>query len=135
MPFKTRQILLVEDNPGDVLLTEEAFKMHGRGQFVLHHASSFRGALETMAKQAVDAVLMDLFLPDVECLEGVLKMTQAYPRVPLVAMSSFMNETVSSFALQMGARAYLSKTDLDWENLVGTVRLQTGVKKAEALSN
>jgi len=78
---------------------------------------------------------MDLFLPDVECLEGVLKMTQAYPRVPLVAMSSFMNETVSSFALQMGARAYLSKTDLDWENLVGTVRLQTGVKKAEALSN
>ena len=135
MSFKIRQILLVEDNPGDVRLTEEAFKEHGNGEFELHHASSFRDALETMAQKRVDAVLMDLFLPDVECLEGILKMTQAHPHVPVVAMSSFMNETVSSFALQMGARAYLSKTDLDWENLVGTVRRQTGVKMAGAVSN
>lgn len=134
MSFKVRQVLLVEDNPGDVRLTEEAFKEHGNDEFELHHASSFREALETMSKRRVDVVLMDLFLPDVECLEGVLKMTQAHPSVPVIAMSSFMNETVASFALRMGARAYLSKTDLDWENLVGTVRRQTGLAEAAAVS-
>ncbi len=135
MALKVRQVLLVEDNPGDVRLAEEAFKLYGNGEFQLLHASSIQGALDEMVSHPVDAVLMDLFLPDVEGLEGVSRMAKAHPGVPVIAMSSFFDERFVSSALQMGARAFLPKTGLKWEDLVKTVRLQANGKTAGLAAN
>lgn len=131
MSPKTKKILIVEDNPGDVRLMEEAFKRHGNDEFRLVDVSCFQNALEKMEHQSFDAVLLDLFLPDVDGLEGVLRVSKAHPRVPIIAMSSFYDEKMASFALQMGAKAYLPKTDLKWEELLRTVRLQTSGTKAK----
>ena len=135
MPVKTKKILLVEDNPGDVRLMEEAFKRHGKDEFKLVDVSCFQNALEKLERQAFDAILLDLFLPDVDGLEGVFRISKAHPGVPLIAMSSFYDDKMASFALQMGAKAYLPKTGLKWEELLRTVRLETNGKKASLIPN
>jgi DNA-binding response OmpR family regulator len=125
MPTKTKKVLLVEDNPGDVLLMEEAFKEHGKGEFQLFHSDSLRGALEKHSKEPMDAVLLDLFLPDTYGLESLFQANRAMPGVPIIAMSSFYDEKVGSHAREMGAQTYLSKNDLDGESLIQTLRRHT----------
>ena len=135
MPVKIKRILLVEDNPGDVRLMEEAFKRHWNDEFKLLSVSCFQSAVEKLEHQDFDAILLDLFLPDVDGLEGVFRISKAHPRVPLIAMSSFYDDTMASFALQMGAKAYLPKTNLNWEELMRIIRVQTNVAKAKVAVN
>lgn len=134
MSVKIRKILLVEDNPGDVRLMEEALKRYGNDEFKLWNVSCFQNALEKLERQAFDVILLDLFLPDVDGLEGVFRASRAYPLVPLIAMSSFYDEKMACFALQMGAKAYLPKSDLKWEELLETLRILTKGPKAGAVA-
>ena len=73
-------ILLVEDNPADVRLTQEALK-NGKIQHQLHVVEDGVGALSLLRRQASythamrpDIILLDLGLPDSQGLDGLTKL-------------------------------------------------------------
>lgn len=122
-------VLLVEDDPGDVLMTQEAFG-DNRLDNILHVVSDGVEALEFLRKQGAhadaptpDLVLLDLNLPRMsgrEVLDAV-KNDPALRMIPIVVLttSSDHDDVLSSY--DMHANAYVTKP-LDFEHFLTAVR-------------
>lgn len=85
----TVRILLVEDNPGDVLLLREALAVSGR-DLDLEHAGDGRAALARLARPGAelpDLVVMDLNLPDLRGAELLAALRSAPVAVAVLSGS------------------------------------------------
>jgi diguanylate cyclase (GGDEF)-like protein/PAS domain S-box-containing protein len=115
-------LLLVEDNPGDARLLREMFKEQGSHNTELTHVGCMSDAEKHLAKGAVDIIVLDLGLPDVQGLEAVRRAHAAAPRVPLVVLSVLDDESLATQALQEGAQDYLIKGQTDARGLLRALR-------------
>ena len=122
MESPKRKLLVVDDNPGDIRMLEETLKQYGPGEFELLSENSLGSALERLSHEKVDAVLLDLFLPDAACVEGLWKIQETSPGTPLVVLTGWDDQKTSLHALQMGARFYLVKGHFRGEALVKALR-------------
>lgn len=122
-------ILLVEDNPGDVRLTEEAFK-EGQISNTLHVVTDGVEALEFLRKEGEyadatcpDIVLLDLNLPRMDGDE-VLEEIRADPdlkHLPVIILTSSVAEEDVVKSYELKANAYLTKP-VDPDKFVETIR-------------
>ncbi len=108
-----KEILLVEDNPGDALLLREMLKEQGWYSTHLTHVEYMSAAEKHLAEHAVDIVLIDLYLPDAQGLAAVRRVQAAAPRVPLVVLTGMDDESLAIQALQDGAQDYLIKGQIE----------------------
>lgn len=123
------EILLVEDNPGDVLLAKEALK-EAKVYNNLHVASDGEQALKYLQRQGQhedaprpDLIILDLNLPrrsGREVLE-VIKNDAALRRIPVVVLTTSMAEDDVLRAYDLNANCYITKP-IDLEELVKVVR-------------
>ncbi|WP_254528536.1 response regulator [Natrinema gelatinilyticum] len=130
-PFQPEpaQILLVEDNPGDVRLTKEAFKQ-GRIENDLHVVSNGADALDFLSGRndyrdapRPDLVLLDLNLP-VKNGEDVLEELKDDPAlrpIPVIVLTSSRAEEDVVKSYELHANAYLTKP-VDPDEFIETVR-------------
>ena len=70
------KILLVEDNPGDVLIFREHLRFSGI-EFELTESTSLKDAISKISQQDFDVILLDLGLPDSIGIE-TLKKTKSF---------------------------------------------------------
>lgn len=106
------KILLIEDNPGDVRLVREMLK-ETPGDFTLDFAETLASGLEFLSINEVDAVLLDLGLPDSRGLETLARFQGQCPHLPVVTMTSIDDEEVAVQAVRQGAEDYLVKGEID----------------------
>lgn len=124
MPAKAREpvILLVEDNPGDVRLTQEALKQ-GSTPHQLEVATDGEEALDYLFQedehataQRPDLVLLDLNLPKCDGRE-VLERVKADPslrQIPIVILTTSEAAEDVRHAYEHNANCYITKpVDLD----------------------
>jgi two-component system response regulator len=113
-------ILLVEDNPADVRLTQEAFK-DARVPNRLHVARDGVEALSmlrdaTGAVPRPDLILLDLNLPRKdgrEVLEDI-KQDETLRHIPVVVLSTSQSEQDIARSYRLGANAFVTKpVDID----------------------
>ena len=116
------KVLLVEDNPGDVLLLRELLSDATADNIILTHVERFRDALPVLAKTPHDIVLLDLSLPDSLGLESLWRLRQERSDVPVVIFTSADDEQVASTALKSGAQDYIVKGGLDGAAILRTLR-------------
>ncbi|WP_240746658.1 response regulator [Cryptosporangium phraense] len=119
------EVLIVDDDPGDVLLIEEALaerRLHHR----LHTAGDGVLALEFLrdsAQPRPDLILLDLNMPRMNGREllGEVKADPALRAIPVVVLStSAVTEDVTdSYGLR--ANAYVTKP-VDFDDFVATVQ-------------
>lgn len=121
-PEKPIDVLLVEDNPGDVRLTREAFETTDT-ETTLHHVTDGDAALDYLSVgdtadsgSAPDLVLLDLDLPGTdgyEILEAIREDARLQYLPVIVLTSSDADEDVSR-CYRANANAYVTKpTDCD----------------------
>ena len=122
MSKKSIKILLVEDNPGDARLLREMLSKQDALDIELTHVSSMSGAEGHIAKDAVDIILLDLGLPDVQGLGAVRRARAAAPRVPLVVLTGLHDEALAAQVLQEGAQEHLIKGQIETRGLVRAMR-------------
>jgi NarL family two-component system response regulator LiaR len=72
-------------------------------------ASSGETALELCAKLQPDVVLMDLVMPGIGGIEATRQIRERYPRVQVIALTSFPEDDLVQAALRAGAISYLLK--------------------------
>lgn len=116
------QILLVEDNPTDVLLIEDALEQVRGVKITLTHAKRLDEALARLQGEYFDAVLLDLGLPDSSGLETFARTQSGYPNVPILILSGLDDETLALTAVREGAQDYLVKGKINSIMLARTVR-------------
>lgn len=126
---KTIDVLLVEDDPGDVLMTREAFtenKVANRLAVVSDGVS----ALEFLRKEGeyVDAptpdlVLLDLNLPRMDGREvlAAMKSDDELRRIPVVVLTTSEAEEDVLRSYSLHANAYVTKP-VDFERFIDVVR-------------
>jgi CheY-like chemotaxis protein len=126
---KTIDVLLVEDDPGDVLMTREAFE-HNKVRNTLTVVADGVSALEYLRKEGEhadastpDLILLDLNLPRMdgrEVLEA-LKADERLRMIPVVVLttSEAEDDVVRSYALH--ANAYVTKP-VDFEQFMDVIR-------------
>jgi len=129
-------ILLIEDNPGDARLIQEALLETNRDhptttRFKLTVADRLCAGLGALAQRNVDVILLDLSLPDSEGLSTLLSISAQAPALPVIVMTGLDDETITVGALQAGAQDYLIKGELDGNLLVRAIRYAIERKRAE----
>lgn len=116
------RVLLVEDNPTDVLLLREALAEVRLADFELSYVSQLADARDYLNQTAVDVILLDLGLPDSQGLETLLKLRQQTARTPIVVLTGLADEELGLKALQAGAQDYLVKGQVDGWGLARAIR-------------
>jgi CheY-like chemotaxis protein len=122
-------VLLVEDDPGDVLMTREAFE-HYKLRNVLHVVTDGEQALQFLRRSGDYAgaprpglILLDLNLPRLDGLEVLaeIKADPVLKVIPVVILttSQAQQDVLRSYALH--ANAYVSKP-VDFERFMEAIR-------------
>ena len=101
------RVLLIEDNPGDAELI--AISLEGAGGFQLEVCGRLSEAVERIARNGLDLILLDLGLPDSEGLDTFLRVNARAPHVPIVVLTGSEDDTLALQAVREGAQDYLVK--------------------------
>ncbi len=126
------RVLLVEDDAGDVRFLREALDNTQNYRFDVTHAERLGDALQCLAKESFDVVLLDLTLPDARGTESFLLLRARSPTVPIVVLADITDETFAIRAVQEGAQDYLIKGYADDRTLVRSIRYS--MERAKALN-
>lgn len=121
-PKLIKELLLVEDNPGDALLLREMLNEHGSFSAHLTHVEYMVAAEKYLAEHPVDIILIDLYLPDAQGLGALKRVQAAAPHVPLVVLTGMDDESLALQALKEGAQDYLVKGQIETRGLLRAMR-------------
>jgi signal transduction histidine kinase/CheY-like chemotaxis protein len=124
----TLTILLVEDNPGDVVIIRELLISSGI-YFDLKHVSTLKETLALSTEQKFDIILLDLGLPDSIGVETLKKILVFTTRTPVVVMTGFDDEDTALESLRQGAQDYLVKNRLTSDNILRGIKYGIERKK------
>ena len=125
------RILLIEDNPGDARLVKEALADAGGSVFRLVWKKDLLKGLEHLKKNPVDAILLDLTLPDSTGLATFEKVHSQAPQTAIILLTGFQDEEQAAKAVRAGAQDYLVKGKANGELLVRSIRYAIERKQAE----
>ena len=106
-------VLLVSDAPVDVELIERALAEPSGSRLRLERVARLAKGVERLKKEGIDAVLLDLFLPDSQGIGTFKAVLEAAPLVPILLLASRENEEVAWKATQLGAQDHLLRDHLD----------------------
>lgn len=122
------QVLLVEDNPGDVRIVRELLREDGDCDFELLHAPTVREAVDLLNTDTsgIDAVLLDLSLPDETGVNTIRRVVGASHTAVVVVMTGAGDEELGLTSLQEGAQDYLVKGQVDGRTLRRALRYALG---------
>ncbi|MGE0759840.1 MAG: response regulator [Pirellulaceae bacterium] len=120
-------VLVVDDSPLDRRLAMRLLEEIGLDTI---GADNGKDALRLLADASPDMVLTDMQMPEVDGLQLVQQITDAYPAVPVILMTAFGSEELAVKALQIGAASYVPKQNLS-RDLVGTVKNVLAVARAK----
>jgi two-component system KDP operon response regulator KdpE len=99
-------LLVVDDEPSVRRLLRTTLAGHG---YRILEAASGQAALDMLARERPDAVLLDLGLPDVDGLEVIRRLRDSGVGVPIIVLSSRNGEAEKVAALDLGADDYVTK--------------------------
>jgi len=116
-----RQVLLIEDNPGDadlvrLRLTESKIPLDVS---CVNRLSDGLASIETTPPSVV---LLDLNLPDSHGSETFRKILDKAPGVPVVILSGQEDEALAMKAIHQGVQDYLVKGDMTSRTLERSMR-------------
>jgi sigma-B regulation protein RsbU (phosphoserine phosphatase) len=121
MTENTKQVLLIEDNPGDADLVRLRL-IESRSDVDVSCVSRLSDGLASLEEHSPAIVLLDLNLPDSSGAETFRKILKRAPGVPIVVLSGREDEELALKALHQGVQDYLVKGAFDSKQLARAVR-------------
>jgi NarL family two-component system response regulator LiaR len=116
-----------------LIVDDHAVVRSGLSKFLLVHkdlelvgeASDGAEAIQMVALHQPDVVLMDLMMPNVDGVTATREIRRKYPKVRVLALTSFSEQAMVQGALQAGAAGYLQKN-------VTAMELANAIRSAHA---
>ena len=131
------QVLLVEDEPADVLKiqnmldnVESAFFKRG---FKLTCAETLKVAKQILSKTKFDVILLDLVLPDSRKINNLQQLQAIDPNTPIIVQTALEDDVIAVKALELGACGYLQKVTSDRDLLLYAIR--SAIERSQQLVN
>ena len=127
---ETLHILLIEDNAGEAFLLQESLAQVSRPPDVIH-ADTLDSALRHLKENIIDAILLDLALPDSEGLATLEQANAAADYLPIIVLTGLEDEAVAIEAVRKGAQDYLIKGQTGARQLMQTILRAVERKRLE----
>jgi signal transduction histidine kinase len=108
---ETFRLLLVEDNPADADLACERLSAVSDYRIELTSVTNLHEAVEVLREQPIDAVLLDLSLPDSTGLETLRKLHAIRDDVAIVVLAGGVTDELRRLALREGAEDFIGKDE------------------------
>lgn len=118
-------ILLLEDNPGDARLFQEALRDLAHLAPRVAHARRLGEALDFARAHAFDIIFLDLSLPDGYGLEVVHQVRAVEATAPIVVLTGSVDDELAARTLQEGAQCFLRKGFIEPEELLAAIDAAT----------
>jgi Flp pilus assembly CpaE family ATPase len=126
---KTLTVLLIEDSPDYAALVQQWLSLKTDIAFVLHWTDSLRLGLNRLKQGGVDAVLLDLSLPDSSGLETFARTKLQASAVPVILLTGDSSEQLGLQLVRDGAQDYIVKGSCNGESLSKAIQYAV-VRKA-----
>jgi len=133
------KVLLIEDNEVDARLIREYLKdasRYGENEasstmYDLTWKSSISSGLQFLSTNDVDAVLLDLNLPDSLGLDTFYNIYKNKPKIPILILTGLCDREIAVKAVREGAGDYLVKGEVDDRFLRRSISYAIERKKSE----
>ncbi len=100
------RVLVVDDEPAIRRFLRTSLTAQG---YHVIEAEDGRSALDALRRNSVDVLVLDLGLPDIDGFEVIRCMRDAGSALPIIVLSSRMDESGKVNALDLGADDYVTK--------------------------
>jgi DNA-binding NtrC family response regulator len=112
MPALT-EVLVIEDDALDRELVAELLAVRGRGRIRLSEARDWKTAMEKLAGQTFDLVLLDTKLPDTTALHALRAIGEQAPLTPVLPHPAYLTPRARQTARDRGAFDVVVRGDLN----------------------
>lgn len=115
------QILLIEDNPADIRFIQALVADVKSSNLDLIFANRLSDGFDRIKSQDIDAILLDLSLPDSQGLKTFSLIRARAQNIPILLLTGLPDEELAIQAVREGAQDYLVKDQVDGNLLVRAV--------------
>lgn len=115
-------VLLIEDDLIDAERVERALAILSPSIFDLHHAHRFRDAIQSIKTQPFHVVILDLGLPDSVGLNGVKRLMELIPSIPMIVLTGRDDDEEALAGIALGAQEFIDKNSVTPSVLVRSIR-------------
>ena len=136
MPYR---VLILSSNADDVRILRQALGKARDGPFDLEDAATLADGLRRVQRGQIDAILVDLLLPDSQGLACFDRLHAAARHTPILTLCELDNEADAIEAVQRGAQGWLSKGYFDnylvpqsLRNIIERMKVERGLYVAQA---
>lgn len=121
------RVLVVDDHP---LLRDgiAALMAMEADMKLVAEASNGREAIEKFRTHRPDVTLMDLQMPEMSGIDGMIAIRSEFPQARIIVLTTYAGDVLAKRALKAGAQAYVLKGSVR-KDLLDTIRLVHGGKK------
>jgi diguanylate cyclase (GGDEF)-like protein/PAS domain S-box-containing protein len=119
---KPIRVLLVEDDEDDYVLSRDLLADSRRTQFLVDWVATFDDALNAIARNAHDVVLIDYRLGDHDGIELLRQARNMEFTAPLILLTGQGDVDIDLLAMRAGAADYLVKGQIDGQLLERSIR-------------
>jgi DNA-binding NarL/FixJ family response regulator len=114
------RILLVDDHAMVRRGMRDFLELHD-DLLVVAEAGDGAAAIDLVASERPDVVIMDLLMPVIDGIEATRRIKASHPEVEIVALTSFIEEGRIVAAIEAGAAGFLLK-DAEADDLAAAIR-------------
>ncbi|MFC1584611.1 response regulator [Fibrobacterota bacterium] len=115
------KVLIIDDNPGDVVLIRETLNSQLGVTFHIDDGDRLKTGLEKIRISTYNIILLDLSLPDSQGLETFIELKALVRDIPIIVLTSLNNEEIAVQAVRKGAQDYLVKDEMNTALLVRSI--------------
>jgi diguanylate cyclase (GGDEF)-like protein len=126
-----QRVLLVEDDDNDAFITQSMLTSVRGSRYRAHRVRSIGEALDELANEDFEALLLDLSLPDSNGVDAIKDIRALHPELPIAVLTGLDDEAVGLQALDAGAQDYLLKSSVTGRDLVRAIRYAVERKHSE----
>jgi diguanylate cyclase (GGDEF)-like protein/PAS domain S-box-containing protein len=102
-------ILILTNNAVEANALKDVIGKSKNGPFEIEWLTQLSDGVSRLSKGGVDAIIVDLLLPDSSGIETFEKLKAAAPHIPIITLNEIEDENLAFEAIKRGAQAHLSK--------------------------
>jgi signal transduction histidine kinase len=131
MRTRRLKVLLVEDNPSDARLIQECLAEGSDDPFDLEITETLGAGLERLTAGGIDAMLLDLALPDSFGQETFSRAKAQALGVAIIVLTGLKDDSLALKLVQGGAQDFVAKIDINGNNLTRALLYAIERERAE----
>ncbi len=131
MTARRLKVLLVEDNAADARLIQESLAERSDEPFDLETVDTLQTGLQRLSAGGIDAMLLDLGLPDSYGVETFVRAKARALGVAIIILTGLNDDSLALKLGQEGAQDFVAKVDVSGNNLTRAILYAVEREKLE----